>query len=539
MRRDRNEAFGSSTAVVFLTRNKSLISVAVMAAERIYLTATYLFFCAVFVIIVGPFPAATAAVWLLVFAGRVYTRRASHRIDPEELRTRPGFRYNLCVMGVRYLIPVGVALTFYVLLSWYVVLFADSVSIDWLIGMERTFEQVSGFFAEHLKLTEVGVMVVLVLVYVLSCVLLTRWRRRRARAVSLVHRVVDTYCTYSGPLATGLATLAALSLFGMQLGTPTDDLRARIKIAQEGYADVAEQVEAKLTDRVAIQLYAKVWNGFPRHYRDAMVNLSTRDVLVEQLSHNNQAAHGVPDFDRTLQTELANRTRVATLGPRLHVMGSAPPVSAGNLQPDQVNAASTALDSLPHEEGVDLLNDGQRKIVLQVEKLVSERILLLTKPVTDAIPILEPVVQTFAEAIDKTLQDRLARAYDRVMTAATREPARLPAIIGKEAGDIVATVDVAPLVERATPRATELATQFDQVLGTLRAGQAQVEAHRTVPPSFPPGLPRLPLPHLPQFPYLPQTPFEPGSRLPDLDLDLPRVPQAPDVPKVPRIPRIR
>jgi hypothetical protein len=55
------------------------------------------------------------------------------------------FRYHLCASAVRYLVPVGIAAAFYVLLSIYVSLFAGSVSIDWLITMQRAFEDVSRF----------------------------------------------------------------------------------------------------------------------------------------------------------------------------------------------------------------------------------------------------------------------------------------------------------------------------------------------------------------------------------------------------------
>lgn len=196
----------------------------------------------------GPFALVLAAIWALVAFCLGYAKNA----EP-----KAGFRYHLSACGVRYLVPVGIATTFYVLLTLYISWFGDSLSIGWLIAMQRTFEGVSTFISENLKLSELEVFAILFGIYLLSCVLLSRRDTEstgtgfRTQLVSMLHRGLDGYGKYSGVLATGVATLASFTLFGMQLGAPTDDLQLRVKVAQQGYAEIAKRAEAELSQQVA------------------------------------------------------------------------------------------------------------------------------------------------------------------------------------------------------------------------------------------------------------------------------------------------
>ena len=133
----------------------------------------------------GALAFALAGTWGLVAFCLSYTKR--HDAAPG----RPAmarFRYHLCASAVRYLVPVGIATTFYVLLSIYVSLFADSVS---------------------------NVV------------------RHAARRTS-------------------------------------QGLRLRVKVAQAGYAEIAQRTEAELSQRVATALYGKVRDTFPRSYHAAL-----------------------------------------------------------------------------------------------------------------------------------------------------------------------------------------------------------------------------------------------------------------------------
>jgi hypothetical protein len=111
-------------------------------------------------------------------------------------------------------------------------------------------------------------------------------------------------------------------------------------------------------------------------------------------------------------------------------------------------------------------------VTLQVETVISDQILALTRPLTQAVPIVEPLLQAFAEAADKTLQERIGRAYDRLVELAMHNPRLLDAAINREATVIVDQTDVGPPVDRATPRARQLSDALARELVSLWAADA-------------------------------------------------------------------
>jgi hypothetical protein len=426
--------------------------------------------------VIGPFALVVGAGWGLVRYCRGYTRRFA----AEEVREGPGFRYHLASFGVLYLVPIGVAVSAYFLLSTYLQWFGDTSSVGWLISLQRFFEAVSRFFSDNLKLSEFSVFAVLIGVYLLTCLLLARrdagpWRGRTAAGLG---RAADGYTKYSGPAAAGLATLASLTLFGMQVGVPATDLQVKFKVAQQGYAEVTKKLEAGLAERVAGRLYDKVEAAFPPSYRDALATRRTQlpDLLDAARSGAVRAMpYGVslPAVDDAVRAETVSGEKVAGIAPELRVEATGQEVPR-EVTPEQVEAARAAVDARPAEPGIDLVADSRKKVTLQVEKVATERIVSLTKPLTDAVPFLDPLVQAFVEAADKGLQDRLGQAYDRLAEVLLRAPRDLGAAVDREAADLVARTDVGKPVARATPRAEDLARTFATTVSALRDGPGQL-----------------------------------------------------------------
>ncbi|RSD22897.1 hypothetical protein [Amycolatopsis eburnea] len=504
---------------------------------------------------IGPFALFTGAVWGLVAGCRRYTRRFAGGGS--------GLKYHLAAFGVLYLVPVGVAATAYLGLSAYLRWFADTSGTGWLISLQRFFEAVSKFFSEHLKLSEFSVFAALIGVYLLTCLLLARrsdgWRGRAAAGLG---RGADFYTKYSGPAAAGLATLASLSLFGMQLGVPATDLQVKFKIAQQGYADVTRKIEADLTQRVAGKLYGKVEASLPQAYRDALAVRRTDLAGVAEAARSSaeRAKSGydvaVPVVDEALRAEALGRQRADALAPEVRVDGAGAREAPPGITPEQVAAAEAAVGARPAEPGIDLVADGRKKVSLQVEKVATERILAVTKPVTEAVPILEPLVQAFAEAADKTLQDRLSPLYDRLAEIAVRSPRDFAAAVDREAAGLVDRTDVSRPVAAAAPRAEEAARAFQASVSALRAAPGQLDQKvteviqaRTPPPVLDPsGRLRLTFPEIPPLRLTPPDYFrlpysyDPGrysSTLPDRFTVPPETARVPRIAPPPRVsPRI-
>ncbi|SEF79606.1 hypothetical protein SAMN05444920_101686 [Nonomuraea solani] len=395
-------------------------------------------------------------------------------MTPEQLRDNPGFRYNLAAHGVLYLIPIGVAVTFSVVLPWWVPRNADGMDVSRLIALQRLFEQVSTFFSGQLKLSEPKVLGVLAAVYLASVLLASR----RGRLVGGLHRVADLYTKYSGPAAAGLATLAAFTFFGMRAGDPAHELRLKVKVTQEGYAEVAKRVEAELSARVVSGLYAKVRARFPAPYQRAIAELPQVGELAASVRQEADSARGVygvtePAVERALRAARTGEGGAAEWRVESMAEPAAPP---DGITPEQVEAARRGLAGTSADtRAIELVDDGHKKVTLQLEKVVSERIMALTKSLSQAVPMLEPLMAAFADATDKTVQDRMGLVYDRVMATAQRRPGDLPAVIDREVRAVVAAADVAAAVERATPRAEEQAGRHRKLLATLKKGEYLID----------------------------------------------------------------
>lgn len=423
-----------------------------------------------------------AAAWALLLHCRRYIRSAQGVIANAWRKAGPppkaGFRYYLREAGILYLIPTGISLACYVLLASYVSLFSGSLSIAQLISLQQFLERVSRFFTDNLQLNGLQVLGLLILSYLISSLLLAGQRPGKVRvgAARAPYRLVGLYSKYSGAISTGLATLAALSLFGMQLGAPSTDLRLRIKIHQEGYAEVAKVVEAKLSQQVTTMLYNKVTNSFPQNYRDALRQPTEIDATVIQLqAQANQARDnfGVDDstVDQDVQNETSRMQQVQDLRPELTVDNPEQLTPPADITPNQIDAAKAAVAPTQPEPGVEIAQEGQRKIVLHVEKLLTEPLANMTKPVTDKIPILRPVLQAVIKAAaDQSLQDRVERAYNRVLTKLLyNPPADIDATTRQEATTVVAQTNVSGPVNEAAPQATSLTNDLRDKAAALSA----------------------------------------------------------------------
>jgi hypothetical protein len=408
---------------------------------------------------------AAVAVWGLALWCRGYARRS---------RERRGLRHHLAAYGVLYLVPIGIAVTINCVLDAVVRATADGLRAEQLITLQRRFEAVSAFFSQRLKLTEAGVLALLLVVHLITCLLAAR----HERTAGLLHRGVDAYTRYSGPVAAGLATLAAFTLLGLNAGAPAEDYRLRLKIAQQGYAEVSRRVEAQLSQQVADGLFDKVSTAMPGDYRAALAQEPALADLVDTASTDSQAAktaHGVKvaALDRAVAGEQARRGRTVPEFLRVAAEGRTLPAA---VTPEQVEAARPAVGRLTAPDGVDLVGDGRRKMVLQLEKLTSERVLALAKPLFEAAPITEPLVQAFAESIDQTLQDRLGSAYDRIMGRALAGERDLDAVVRREAAAVVEQTDVKAPVARQALSAHEAAHLRILLMAGLRAGSLQLTA---------------------------------------------------------------
>lgn len=421
---------------------------------------------------------------ICLFVG--YCRRRTAQTKASATRPDAGiwerFRYELLRCAAFYFVPVAVALAFYVVLLIYIAWLADDVSLDWLMSMQRAFEGASSTFKDNFVLKPSEVFVALVCLYVLSCALLAGRGHApgRSRLVALLQHGVDAYGKHTARIATCLATLASLTLFGTQLGAPASDLRLRIKDTQNRYAELARRTEVDFTQRVAAQLYTKIRDALPPSYGEALELPQRQRSLATLAGHDasrarSQWAKRVAVVDRIVRRDTARSIALRSLRSNLVVPATGRRSPPGSVTQNRVEAAS----SIPIDatgRGIELMSIGRKKIVLHVEKLASAQIVNLTRPLVEAAPVLKPVLQAFVSAVDTTVQARIERAYDGVMSARLSEAGISQARIEREAKAVVDATSVAPAVDLVSRQAVQEARLARDEFSSLKAGRASLRS---------------------------------------------------------------
>ncbi|HEX5404239.1 MAG TPA: hypothetical protein VFX16_18270 [Pseudonocardiaceae bacterium] len=465
-----------------------------------------------------------------------------------------GFKYFACVSGISYVIPMGIATAFYVLLSAYLRHFGDGMSLGWLMTMQGAFADVSTFFSDHVELSAGQVLLLLVATYLASCVLVSarpgktrnitdpdagRWLRFRVRTTVILNAGVGRYREYCGPIGAGLATLAAFTFFGTQLGHPSHDLQLRVKMIQHGYADIVTKVDEQVSEQVSTKLYAKVDKAFPSWYHDARAlptQIDDSTIHLEVHARTAKDTYGVSDpaVDRRIDREITRSNAVYELDSDWRINGpDQHPTTPRSLTLDQVRGAEAAIDKqfdTHRQKAIKLITEGPNTIVLHMESILSGKIMALTDPLTAHIPILKPVLQAFSDSIDTSLQARIEKLLEATNRSAIQDPHDLAATIEHDTDSLVTQADVTAPVQRATPQAGREFRKLRQTLDALSGSNSTIdrEVHTKLAAEAAASLdPGLTLPLLPDIPDL---------DLPPPIYDFPYFPAYPEFPEFPEFP---
>ena len=430
---------------------------------------------------------AITVIWVAITYCAKYTRKHPlENIDPKVPRRFWALaRYHLCGSAVLYLVPVGLAIAFYLCLAAFVTAFGNSITIGQLLTLQRWCLRSSTFFDDWIKLSEFQVFFLLVGVYLLNCFLLAwhgsgnggaRWGRRQARAVvRSVRWVTGRYCRYSGPLAAGLAVLASLTLLSIPVGRLGTELRLKAVTDQKAYVAAAAKVQAELSGQVASRLYGQTLSAMPPKYQKLLPTLTDIDRAIKSASDRVHAAdrYGAINVkgEKFLREEKARIRRVEDLKPRWTIKDSVQSQdirAPKNLTHEQVTEARKYVAAGPADNDVEILKEDKKAVFLQVEKVASAPLGDALKAIVKDVPLAAPLVDTFLEATDSIAQDQLTKAAAPITDMAVRKSGDVKAATKAAAARIVAKVDIAKAARKFAAAATAEATKWSQKTSTAK-----------------------------------------------------------------------
>lgn len=442
----------------------------------------------------GRYAAVLVVVWAAVaFCARYYRR---HSLDAIRRRFWPKFRVAVARAALLYLVPVAMAVAFYLCVALAISSIRGVLTVRQLVSVQHALSAVSEFWDKWIKLGDGPLFLVLFGAWLLTCLLLVRrgnprsirpggkdgriWRIRVAEALN---RIVEVHGRYSGSAAVTLATLASftfLSSIAAPLGT---QLRLQAVNNTRDYKYAVQKVTTDLDTQVISLLYEKIQAMMPASYRHVLSEVpfqekvdsirEQRSLLPLPLSQSD------PDAVRVLAAEKARTRRLQNLPDQsvIDAPRSQDPVDApGGVTAGQAAAARDWARSDPAEDHIELASDSGKEVVLQAGTVMSGPFWgKVRELVKDRFPLAEPMVDALSEVVGDKLQETVYEQVAPIVRQVMDRVGNVQARISSSAQDIVANVNITKLVRGHTADAVRLAARRRGMLVRLANAADRLE----------------------------------------------------------------
>ena len=402
------------------------------------------------------------------------------RTQENEGNTRT-FRYALTKSSLEFLIPLDVVLLFYLVAYLIIPSQWEEVPVESLIRWEQRLETMS-ILTGGLKFSAFAIFIVFVVLWVAG---LLRAEVRRVQE-PIRDAVVGTN-RWIGRAYVVLVLLASFTLLGTQAGSVSSEVKLRIKVTRDGYADLRRDIADALTEEIAYRTAERAYAELPPRYRDALAQVHVIAEKKSELSATYSTArvnHGVesPAVDRVLYAAAVdppqNRALLARSTAPTAQTEPPPKITYRNIQEarDQIKS----LREKRHRRANWFIESpGGRDVILQIPKLVTYATTRATlESLKGSYPILDPLVDVITEAIDERVSHAVNRRLDAVRDAALANPKKAAIVIEEEVVKIVAGSKIAAS-DTVRSEAERAAGEVSRQLGAIDAARSDVERRVT------------------------------------------------------------
>lgn len=400
---------------------------------------------------------------------------------------RQTWQYRLSANLLAFVAPcAGASALFLVLLVWaHRAAGADSTTLDKLITLEQLLDQAT-FLVGLVKLDAVQTLWILLGLLLLSVTAtslgstLLRWFGRIQNVIRFLYIFV--------------VLLAALTLFGSQLGRPSSQLRVRIATLRQGYAELKVDLSAAVTEEAIRAILERQIEALPPAYTDALqlprqIAEASRDLADAYESAQREykfADDGVAATINSAHSDPGASEFVVLTGTATRRESRVEPSGVpGDLSYGRLRRAREATDQIVRRQStpefVKLLDlEAGRKVVCQVPKAITEG---LKKTAFDGVlhefPILEPLVDAFVRTVDQEVEGSITAAIDRTTRRVIDNPEVAPDAVRAEAAQVAAKHEPVPIVVAGGARAeADLRAELSSLNEAAVALQARVRQER-------------------------------------------------------------
>jgi hypothetical protein len=379
----------------------------------------------------------------------IFCWRQKRRWKKDDNKSSSYFFFDKCV---EFFVPLTSVMVLYAILAWMVDGTADQATLGRLQKLESQLNSIHSYVA-WFKLKPWIAALFLIGVIVLD-LFLSSFFKYKDMASWYTH-----YNLWSKRVCTVVVLLCCFTFFGNAVGERNAHLRTNTDRIREGYARIQEKAEEILTESVQQQLYEKVQITLPSEIRagfdypqniaakmeDLRVSLKYADVL------------GVRDQDAA---EIIRRYETSAKEPpgfyeepiRYSELEPVPQSKAKVASPPAETTAASVEKTLAEIETrkpfrsrlIALIKlDGTKQLFCQFPKsFTNVAKSAIFKAAMVKYPLLEPVVDVFIGAFDKSVEEKVKSSADQVADALLKNSGTADQVVAEEAGKIVDSVKV-------------------------------------------------------------------------------------------------
>jgi hypothetical protein len=390
--------------------------------------------------------------------------------------------YYFLKSSCEFLVPFTFVLLFYVGLLLVILAVWKSISLHSLIWLEDSLTTIHSY--TRWKLSKLMVLGFFIGIYILGLL------GMRLKVRERLYGGVETLYTWGKRVYVVFVFLCSFTLLGTQLGQPTDDLRLRIKLTRDGYAELRQQTKEALSEAVAVKLYSKTYDSFPPDYHAALKRpqeIGTQTKSLRAYYSNAQTELGVRSSKaESVLSRAEARTRLAS-DLQTEIQGaeetSDKSANVSNSEPREVtyrkiSEAKVAVQDYRQKTRGRLISfltteDG-KKLTVQGAKIMTD--FLKSRVVSSWIklyPISEPLIDVFVKTLDEALKAKLKKLADDITPSVVESPTNFETAIDDESTKVAAETEL-KIPQDMIEKARQSGVQLEQELADIEVAKTEI-----------------------------------------------------------------
>ncbi|MBM4055493.1 MAG: hypothetical protein FJ264_12695 [Planctomycetes bacterium] len=393
--------------------------------------------------------------------------------------------YHFYFYSLEFLIPFIFVAALYSLIPIIVSISSKNANLQFLINLELFLTRLTSYFS-FLHLSAKQVFFLFLFIFIIGLL------RLPVLVSKKLLTAIDKYKTLTRRLYITLVLLCSFTLFGTQVGEPTNDLYVHIKTIRDGYADFEKDVQELIVEEVTDGLFLKVKDSFPDYYRHALnipAQIGNEFVSLQRYYSSERLQYGlnIPTLESKIDKHLEKTNYLSKLDSTIRfdsnsavTKGKSSQIDPNKVSRKKLKNANDAIirykNSQKPERVIKLLEtEWGKQVIYQIPKvIVSEIKTALLKSWIEAYPILEPIIDVFQNTLNKEIENRIEKSIGNISKDIIQQPSDIEKTIWEHSSKIVnETIINVPKSELA--KAKESSQQLNNKLNDVRNDRALLD----------------------------------------------------------------